>query len=325
MKSLAGLLLIVTLCYSCDNELIVTDEWKDIPVVWGLLSASDTAHYIRVEKAFLDPTTSALDIARIPDSLYYDDAVVTLRRIASGETFTLTRVDGDLEGYPREGGTFAETPNYLYKITADDLGLTVENEYEFVLRRDDVSPLVTARTIILPKPVLRVPQAGAALPFRANSTFTFQWNEMPDAGLFDVHLRFHYLERSPATGNIYMPRSFLWTVKKNLTNREHKIDGSEFFNAVAANIDEDPTAQRLFESIDIVVWCGGKQLQEFLKVIQANQSITSTQDIPSYTNLSEGIGIFTSRNISENKGFQLTEIALDSLRDGQKTKDLNFN
>ena len=115
MKWIFGLIVISCLITACDNELVVVDKWKDIPVVWGLLSKSDTAHYIRVEKAFLDPTTSAYDIARIPDSLYYDEAVVTLKRVNTGQVFTLERVDGDLEGYPREGGVFAEVPNYLYE------------------------------------------------------------------------------------------------------------------------------------------------------------------------------------------------------------------
>ena len=58
---------------SCDNELKLLDEWKDIPVVYGVLSPNDTAHYIRVEKAFLDPEKSAFEVARIADSLYYPD------------------------------------------------------------------------------------------------------------------------------------------------------------------------------------------------------------------------------------------------------------
>ena len=92
MKWILGLICIGFLFTACDNTLVVTDKWKDIPIVWGFLSKSDTAHYIRVEKAFLDPNTSAYTIARIPDSLYYENAVVTLKRIASGQVFTLTRV-----------------------------------------------------------------------------------------------------------------------------------------------------------------------------------------------------------------------------------------
>ena len=324
MKWIFGLFSLTVLFTSCDNELVVTDKWKDIPVVWGLVSKSDTAIYIRVEKAYLDPTTSALDIARIPDSLYYEDAVVQLKRISSGQVYTLHRVDGDLEGYPRDSGIFAESPNYLYKIRANEIALAVGEKYQFILQRNDHTPLVTAQTIILPKPVLRVPNPGSDCNFRQNSQFTFDWNPIEDAGIFDVHLIFHYDERSPATNNIFQHKSFDWVVVRNLTDDIHKVDGGEFYNAVAANIEEDIDATRQFDSLDIQVWCAGLELKEYITILQANGGVTATQDIPSYSNLSEGIGIFTSRNLGNYTGFGLTPASLDSLANGSITKHLNF-
>lgn len=325
MKWIFGLFGISLLFTSCDNELIVTDTWKDIPVVWGLLSASDTAHYIRVEKAFLDPTTSALDIARIPDSLYYDDAQVTLRRISSGQIYTLTRVDGNLEGYPRDSGIFAESPNYLYKIRANLLNLVPGDEYEFMLVRNDHTDPVTARTIILPKPVLRNPVPGATLGFKTNNQFLFRWNAIDQASLFDLILTIHYSERNAETGGLFLPKSFEWVIQRNLEDVQRSIDGSEFYSAIKANVKENFEATRIFDSLDISVWAGGSELGEFIKVVQANTDITSTQDIPNYTNLSEGIGIFSSRNLVRHTGFQITTQAMDSLRNGVITKKLNFN
>lgn len=324
MKWIPAIIVAAIIFASCDNELVVTDEWKDIPVVWGLLNKSDTAHYIRVEKAFLDPTTSALDIARIPDSLYYDDATVSLKRISNNQVYLLERVNGDLEGYPREGGIFAETPNYLYKIKANEINLVIGEKYQFILDRGDGTPLVTSETIILPKPVLRNPPVGSLLSFKRNTLFTFMWNEMPDAGIFDLKVLFHYSERTPETGNMFVPKSFEWTVARNLLEREHKIDGVEFYNTVKANIKIDSEATRRFDSLDIVVWAGGKELYEFIRVTQANTGITSTQDIPRYTNMSEGIGIFSSRNVSYNTGFLLAPQSLDSLKNGVITDPLNF-
>ena len=327
MKFIYGILLLTVMLTSCDNELVVTDEWKDIPVVWGLLNQSDTAHYIRVEKAFLDPTTSALDIARIPDSLYYDDAVVSLKRINNDQVFVLQRVNGDLEGYPREGGIFAETPNYLYKIKANVIALVIGESYQFILDRGDGTAPITAETVILGKPVLRNPSAGLNLAFKRNTLFTFMWNEMPDAGIFEIKMRFHYSERSPETGNVFVPKFFEWTVVKNLTVREYKMDGLDFYNTIKSNIDESIDATRRFESIDIIVWAGGKELAEFIKITNANTGITSTQDIPEYSNIEpegSGIGIFSSRNYSENTGFGLNTQTLDSLKEGSITRLLNF-
>ncbi len=324
MKWFFGLILAGFLFTSCDNELVVTENWKDIPVVWGFVSKSDTAHYIRVEKAFLDPTTSPDIIARIPDSLYYDNATVSLKRIASGQVFPLTRVDGNLEGYPRESGEFAEAPNYLYKIKANLIAVVAGDEYEFILQRNDHTAPVTAKTIILPAAVLRNPSAGSLLSFKQNIDFLYKWNPMEDAGIFDIQMRFNYSEKSPATGNIYEPKSVKWDVVQGLQEYEYKMDGAQFYNSVAANIEEDPAATRIFGSIDILVWCGGKELLNYITILGANTGITSTQDIPLYTNLSEGRGIFTSRNVSDNLGFGLTNQSLDSLKNGSITGNLNF-
>ncbi|MEO6130234.1 MAG: hypothetical protein ABIQ02_00195 [Saprospiraceae bacterium] len=324
MKWIPGLLIMISLLSACSNELVVVDKWKDIPVVWGFLNKSDSAHYIRVEKAFLDPTTSAYDIALIPDSLFYDNAVVTLKRINNGQVFTLERVNGDLEGYPREAGIFAQSPNYLYKIKENIINLVVGEKYEFSLQKGDGSVPVTAFTIILPKPVLRNPAPGNLLGFRSGSQFTFMWNKIEDAGIYDLKLRFHYIEKTAASGNLFVPKTIEWVVENGIVDNEQKIDGGEFYTALKANIDEDFEATRKFDSLDIIIWCGGKELQEFIKIVRANLGLTSTQDIPKYTNLSEGIGIFSSRNVSYNTGFKLTQQALDSLKNGSVTKKLKF-
>jgi hypothetical protein len=293
-------------------------------VVWGLLNQSDTAHYIRVEKAFLDPTTSALDIARIPDSLYYDNAIVQLRRISTNQVFTLNRVDGNLEGYPRDTGVFAWIPNYLYKIKASQINLVAGDEYELIIDRGDGKVPVTATTVILPKPDLRNPAPGAKLSLKPKSGFTFTWSEQEDAVIFDLKLIFHYSERSPETNNIFVDKSFEWDIVNNLEDKTYSVEGTDFFNIIKANIEDNPQAIRRFNSIDIVLWSGGQEIRDFIRIAQANDGITSTQEIPKYTNLSEGIGIFSSRNVSYITGFDLTDQAIDSLMESNITAHLNF-
>ena len=136
MKFTLSLLLFSLLIVSCDNELDIIEARKDIPVVYGFISLSDTAQYIRLEKAFVDETTSALVIAQDPDSLYYDDATVELVRTSNGASFALEMVDGKLEGYSREEGAFAQSPNYLYKIRTADIALEGDQEYTLRISRE---------------------------------------------------------------------------------------------------------------------------------------------------------------------------------------------
>lgn len=92
---------------ACSNDFEVAAPWKDIPVVYGLLSIDDEFHYIRVEKAFLDPDANALEIARVPDSLYYQNISVQLERVSNGQLFDMQRVNGEDVNIPREDGIFA--------------------------------------------------------------------------------------------------------------------------------------------------------------------------------------------------------------------------
>ncbi|MBK8706480.1 MAG: hypothetical protein IPN33_24890 [Saprospiraceae bacterium] len=115
-------------------------EWKDIPVVYAFLDPTDSVHYVRVEKAFLQQGGDAREIAQIADSLYYDNATVQLQKVGSSQLYTLEKVDGNLEGFPREGGVFATAPNYLYKIRQSNINLVGGNEVRFILNRGDDLP-----------------------------------------------------------------------------------------------------------------------------------------------------------------------------------------
>ena len=65
-------------------------------------------------------------------------------------------------------------------------------------------------------------------------------------------------------------------------------------------------------------------LEEFLRVGQANLGITSTQDIPFFDNLSEGRGIFASRNTTSLFEIRLSSISEDELINGPITSQLGF-
>ena len=51
---------------SCSNDFELTEGTVDLPVVYGTISVGDSATYIRVEKAFVDEQTSAVQLAKDP-------------------------------------------------------------------------------------------------------------------------------------------------------------------------------------------------------------------------------------------------------------------
>ena len=63
---------------SCSENFDVAAPYKSITVIYGLMDQGDTAHYIRIEKAFLDQNKSAVDMAKNPDSIYFSNLDVRI-------------------------------------------------------------------------------------------------------------------------------------------------------------------------------------------------------------------------------------------------------
>lgn len=318
---------------SCDNELQLLAEWKDIPVVYGVLSRQDTAHYVRVEKAFLDAEKSAYQVAQIPDSLYYDEneIVVQIRNLATGKTFTLNRVDGEAEGYPRDEGVFANQPNYLYKFkTSADEELNEGAILEFILQRGPGKDTVLARDVVVSDLKIREPYAdGDILDLIPESrTQRVRWRSDDDAAIFNVTMIIKYKELNPDSG-VWENKKINWVMTSKLPNEEGdgatlEFTGLQFFQVVGSRIDASIQRQRIFDRIDIQVEAGSPELANYISILQTSTGITSAEVVPNYSNLSEGYGIFATRNKTLIKDLFISGTSMDSLRNGRFTGDLNF-
>ena len=64
---LAGLLLFA----GCESDFDIAADYKEIPIIIGLLDIQDTVHYVSITKAFLDEDQDALFMAQQADSLYF--------------------------------------------------------------------------------------------------------------------------------------------------------------------------------------------------------------------------------------------------------------
>jgi len=320
---------------ACSNDLELTTDWKDIPVVYGLLNKSDDTHYIRVEKAFLDKETSAFILAQEPDSLFYDNVSVVLEKTATGQQFELQRVDGNKEGLIKSDGIFATEPNYLYKIDGNELNLAGGETIRLILNRGDNLPEVTAQTVILDDMVLKSPNAAAPDP---KFGFVYEFNEdvsftAPDeAVIFDVRLLIHYQEFEKANpGPTLQDKTLEWIWDRSATREKEgdarikvEVSGESFYTFLRDHLEENPELGRFFKGIDVVITAGGEELATFIQIKNANAGITSSQELPFYTNLSEGRGVFSSRNTLVVPEIDITPGTKDSLRHGIHTKDLNF-
>ncbi len=333
MKKVIILCLFTLSIWSCDNELNLTTDWEDIPIVYGMLAQEDEVHYVRVEKAFLDAETNAFELAKNPDSLYYSNALVQLERPAFNSTITLERVDVSKEGIEREEGVFATDPNYLYTFTLpDDEPFDSGESVTLTINTGESQKALSATTNIVGMMELVPGQPGDQLNWEYDRPIRFSWRPDPNAYIYDARLLINIEESLPGSNSEFADRQVVWTLAEGLvrtsfseTARERiEVLGEDFYRFMEGALEPTETTIRRFKSIEFVVTAGGEELVEFIRIRQANTGITSAQVVPTYTNIDGGVGLFTSRSRVSKPDIRMGAIALDSLANGIYTKNLNF-
>ena len=337
MKKLLLLLpFVALLIQACSNDFEVTAPWKEVPVAYAILSPKDTAQYIRVEKAFLDPETSSLKIAQIVDSLYYPENAIAvyLEQVSTGQRIQLNRVDGNLEGYVRKDGIFATHPNWLYKTKQPILeGQT----YRLLIVRNDGKPDVTAETIIPAEFILRSPNPLDIPPlitFKRDVSPTMEWRTDKNGVFFNIRFRIRYRENAP-NGTLIKRDTLYWTPAPNVKRTDLQVAGNlfkgdflisteSFYRFLVENIPAASDRFRAFDGIDITLEGGGAEIERYLETAAANAGITGAEVIPVYSNLSEGFGIFTSKNRFIMNKVRVTPETILDMNKQSPERDLNF-
>jgi hypothetical protein len=323
------LLFLVSICLisSCSEDFQLTEPYKDIPVIYGIIDRSDSTQYFRIEKAFVDENIPATQIAKVADSLYYPNAVVKLYNLTTKKEYTLQRVDASLEGIIRNDGPFAKVPNYLYKLKNSDLVMNSGDSIKIELKRTDGSIPVTATISLVGDMSFSFPDVNTRqLVFFNSSTTTFQWKHKANTSVFDlkavVYIEEYQIDSQiTRTKIIEIPLSN--SIIGNSTLSSTTISGSSFYNFFHDKLVPDSKIERTFVKVDYYLTGGGPELGEYKRILNANTGITASQEIPRYTNLSEGYGIFSSV-ITIVKSITPKPPTVDSLQAHPLTRELNF-
>jgi hypothetical protein len=331
-KRLFLLLPMVGLLASCSEDFEVAAPYKPVTVIYGLLNASDTAHYIRIQKAFLDENKSAFDLAKIPDSNFYASLTVHLKEFSGGSLRSdeiLPRVDLNGEGFPKDTGIFFNAPNYAYKsrrtlVPGNTYRLVVSNAATGEVDSAETPIIGTARTEFLVNEFY----SSYELSFpasRDDNPFALTPQGSDKAYIFEGIIRFHYVNR---IGNVETSDSVDWNFAT--TSREEspmllRTTQRSFYTFLKSAIRPAPAnVTRYMDSADIFVWAGGKTMSDYLKINNAQGGITADQIKPIYTNIKGAnvYGLFSTRTRLALYKVPINDITLDSLIKSPITSDL---
>jgi hypothetical protein len=315
---------------SCNNDFDLIEEGEDIPVVYGFVNLGDSAQYIRVENAFSDEETNALTLAKQEDAVYYENIEVRLVNEATGSEFVLERVNAANEGYVRDEGDFLVDPNYLYKIKTEELDFAGGEVVRLELIRGDDLDIVTARTPVLPPSEIRLPLLDRPVGISSTGNLTIQVNTNEEVGLIGMRMIMYIIETDQLDPTVRDTAEVVWNIASSFPNDTTRtfqflnVEGRQFYTTLVDQLDDTKPVNRVFSHFDLEVLTAGKETLEFRRIALANGGLTGSLELPLYSNLSEGIGLFSSKNITTTEGFFLGNTTRDSLANGQITEGLNF-
>jgi hypothetical protein len=332
-KSFAYLLKLLPATFifllACDNEIDIAADYETIPVVYGFIDPDVDSNFVRVEKAFLDEAESAFTLAQNPDSIYFDDVVVSITR-RNGQSIDLERVDGRDVGLDREEGIFANEPNWLYLLDENQINISQDDVLTLRISRAD-QELSKATTAMVGGGELIAPfdyTDGDPIAFKEGSLTRISYLLSGNAGMLGVNIYFHFLEENE--NGDFVPKSLKWQLTDNTVIDENsprgnfEFDGLGFYQFLSSNIDDSEGRRRVSQFVNIELISVGKELREVRDIQLANQGITGSQELPVFTNVQNGRGIFSSRNIIVQDSVPLSSSTRDSLVNGRFTESLNF-
>jgi len=364
LKFMVAFLLGVVLCtqYSCSNEVEVIGIWKDIPVVYGVIHNQDSAHYIRVERAYLPPNQSALEVAKIPDSLYFDtnDVDIELYYIhnTTGDTLIwtrpFTRVNLADEGIIRDSGIFQHDPSYVYKttgITGHDYLLKINNKKTgnvFYARTESVT---SSNTNLFTTPSYSLvplnPIAWRTLNSQGEEVYGFLTVEMTGDGfaaIYDYKFRFHYKEyevdnQGAQISGTVVDKSVEWTAASDFipvaANQTKQVINGEGFYQFLQNTLSPTTGtstRRCAGHIEVYIDGASTSVRDYIVARKANEGfVGGLYPSDPFSNINEGYGLLGTSGrlerpdrVSDPRLMRMSGLTYEYIRTSDFTKDLGF-
>ena len=339
------LLIILASLVSCDNDLDIIAEWKDIPVVYGVLNAQDSVHYVKLNKAFLGQG-DVMSMAQEFDSLYYEQEEVGLRLIeyrrTGGQYIETISIEMELTNeFVKPDGIFSSPDQIIYK---SDALLNNERYYSAQVYDKSLDTVIASNPmpidVLSPLQIIK-PNPASALNLIPNGNYpiTVEWPPLDGAALYELKIRFHYVEQQIAnlsdTTHKYIDWTFPYRLPtSSITSESISLEADQFLNFLAVNIDENPNVYRQVKGLqitqatlshaclDITLMAAGQNLSTYILLNQNSNSLVV--DRPEFSNIDNGIGILSSRSLNVIKGVKINNLSNDEIAFNDITKHLNF-
>jgi hypothetical protein len=319
MRKLIVFLSLIIGLSSCNEKIDLLGDYQETAVVYGLLDHADSLHFIKITRAFIGPG-SAVDLAQIPDSSYFNQVDATVTEYIGGVATRAWELRDTIVTNKELNGAFygPEQKVYYFKTlptgpnevqqgspTALTSSLNKDATYKLSIDIDNGKFLVLGETELV---------HGLTSPSNSQN-FTFKFANNPgsyvSAGVAAVNTFGNAFVVNSSLKVIYNEyvgvnktvNSFDWKLGESSIlpgeSRTFTAYGETFYTLMKNDVSVDPTiTRRTFEGIEFTITGGHEELYNYMVVNAPSSSLSQSK--PSYTNLTvtngkRVVGIFSSR------------------------------
>jgi hypothetical protein len=319
---------------SCKQDFDITSKYKEVTIVYALLNAKETTHYVRIQKGYLIDG-NALTAAGVKDSIYYPNILSVkltpyLNGSISGAGFTLTRVNGNDLGLPKETGIFASDSNILYRFTGN---LDQNKTYKLEITNNESGQLIYSEIALVKDFQINSPAKAAKLNLQNTSPAKIVFAPAENAGIYDLKVRFYYREYNQAD-NALLKDTFAeillfqsQMVDYSTTNIVTELSATAVLGFLSNHLEHSDAVYREFnvqKGIQVIASAGGTALASYINSQLAQGGLASNEALPPYTNIHGAQGLFSSRYIKQVDSVLLSDRGLDSLACSELARGLRF-
>jgi len=309
------------LSIGCTEEIRLVKPGEPIPVVYCLLNPDLKEQYVRLGRTFiLDPTDTANSL--ITDSTVWDLPVdVYIEECLNDQPIAEYRFE-PCDAPVKDSGLFSLNNLRLYRGNFKPSRSTT---YRLYVHFPDSKMLVYGSTNIPDKPIIHdpLPLPGRKINLQSEVNYTVRWTPDRSVGLYQCLFYVTYQEEINHELSfheiLFGTDPVLETTKGSLLS--WTLSGNRFIQEVVSQVPINGNATRKIINVQFRFFSGGEEL-----ALQSSPDILAGAMSPlnPFTNLLNGIGIFSSIQTLTVDNLELSNTTLIELANGELTRNLGF-
>ncbi len=314
----------VAFLVSCSTDFQVNAPYKEENAVYGLLELHDNQQVIKIGKVFQNGNgVSASQAAKQMDSLYQSDSLYVTLTDVNTQTQTVLHKFYNTQ---KNAGYFASPGQYLYGTPAGFV-LNPSGNYQLSILDTKTKVLSQASTVVVNDIIPSRPYKGSQVSVsNLTGLYSVSFGVGNNATTYDVNIYIYVKEYHKKDSSLSKIDTLVYNILSaypvaGASAIVQDFRNNDFYAFVGGSLKVDPTIYRKMDSLDFVITGAATDFANYIQVNTPSQGVVQKQ--PTYTNISNGVGIFSSRLITHVKA-PLTGASYSELNTSTYTQGLNF-